>query len=65
MEKTGWNPGKETKENATLEQIETFLKTAIEQLERIHSDPYGRGRPLVLPAMCLWAGVLVCVTRLE
>lgn len=53
----------ETKENATLEQIETFLKTAIEQLEPIHSDPYGRGRPRVLPAMCLWAGVLVCVLR--
>jgi len=55
----------ETKENATLEQIEAFLKTAIEHLEPIHNDPYGRGRPRGLPAMCLWAGVLVCVTRLE
>jgi len=51
----------ETKENSTLEQIEAFLKTAIEHLEPIHNDPYGRGRPRGLPAMCLWAGVLVCV----
>ncbi len=48
---------------ASLENIERFLREMIERLEPIHADPIGRGRPRVLPAMCLWAGVLVCVLR--
>lgn len=51
------------KDNPTLDQIENFLKETIEQLEPIHVDPLGRGRPRVVPAMCLWASVLVCVLR--
>ena len=47
----------------TLEQIEHFLQGMIAKLEPIHTDPTGRGRPRVLPAMCLWAGVVVCVLR--
>lgn len=35
----------------------------IEALEPTPTDPVGRGRPRVLPALCLWAGVLVCVLR--
>jgi hypothetical protein len=51
------------KENPTLEKIEEFLRQMIEQLEPIHRDPLGRGRPRILPAFCLWAGVMVCVLR--
>jgi hypothetical protein len=47
----------------SLESIEGFLRGMIERLESIHTDPIGRGRPRVLPALCLWAGVLVCVLR--
>jgi len=53
-----------TKTNlGNLESIEEFLREMIERLEPIHTDPLGRGRPRVLPALCLWAGVLVCVLR--
>jgi hypothetical protein len=50
-------------ENPTLNQIESFVREMVEQLEPIHADPLGRGRPRVLPALCLWAGVLICVLR--
>jgi hypothetical protein len=46
-----------------LESIEVFLREMMERLEPIHTDPIGRGRPRILPALCLWAGVLVCVLR--
>ncbi len=49
--------------NPTVERIEAFLREMVEQLEPIHTDPYGRGRPRILPALCLWASVLVCVLR--
>jgi hypothetical protein len=43
-------------------QIEGFLKQAILQMP---PDPQqgGRGRPRVLPSLCLWAGLLVCLLR--
>lgn len=47
----------------TLNKIEEFLEEIIQRLEPIRSDPMGRGRPRVLPAMCLWAGVIVCILR--
>lgn len=54
----------ETEEtNKTLDQIEEFLRTTIEKLEPIRTDPVGRGRPRILPATCLWLGVIVCVLR--
>jgi hypothetical protein len=54
----------EEKENkATLNNIENFLREMIEKLEPIQNDPVGRGRPRILPAMCLWAGMLVCILR--
>lgn len=52
----------ETKQT-TLEKIEAFLCEAIERLKPIGTDPIGRGRPRILPAMCLWTGVIVCVLR--
>ena len=48
---------------ATIDQIEEFLQEIIEKLEPIRTDPVGRGRPRILPAACLWAGVLVCILR--
>lgn len=49
--------------NPTLDKIEAFLCEMLKRLEPIHTDPVGRGRPRILPAMCLWAGVIVCVLR--
>lgn len=53
----------EEEQTKTLESIENFIREAIEGLEPIRSDPVGKGRPRVLPAMCLWAGVVVCILR--
>jgi hypothetical protein len=55
--------GMAEEQNPTLESIEAFLREMIESLEPIQTDPIGRGRPRVLPALCLWAGVVVCVLR--
>ncbi len=44
-------------------QIEEFLQSVIGGLEPERRGPAGRGRPRILPAMCLWAGMLVCVLR--
>ncbi|MCL5026719.1 MAG: hypothetical protein M1531_09555 [Chloroflexi bacterium] len=46
-------------------QVEQFLKDAISQMEPEAVDPCrgGLGRPRVLPALALWAGMLVCVLR--
>jgi hypothetical protein len=45
--------------------IEAFLEEALRHLEpdRVEARHPGPGRPRVLPALCLWAGVLVCVLR--
>lgn len=43
--------------------IETFLRAAIADLAPAPTAPIGRGRPRVLPALCLWSGLLVCVLR--
>ena len=53
----------EKKETPTLDEIEKFIREMVERLEPIHRDPFGRGRPRILPAMCLWASVLVCILR--
>jgi hypothetical protein len=45
-----------------LDQIEAFLIENLQAL-KVSSAPSGPGRPLVLPALCLWAGLLVCVLR--
>lgn len=47
----------------TMEKIEQFLQGMIEKLDPSPCQPTGAGRPRVLPALCLWAGVVVCVLR--
>jgi hypothetical protein len=49
--------------NPTLERIEEFPQEMIKRLEPLQVDPMGRGRPRVLPALCLWGGVIICVLR--
>jgi hypothetical protein len=51
--------------SALLEQVEQVVREAVEGLcpdpqEAVRS---GRGRPRVLPSLCLWGGLLVCVLR--
>src|SRR5512142_1257858 len=53
----------ETKNNPTLDRIEAFLRELIEALVPQPSKTGQPGRPAVLPALCLWAGVVVCVLR--
>lgn len=43
--------------------LESFLRAAITDLAPDPAQPVGRGRPRVLPALCLWAGLLTCVAR--
>jgi hypothetical protein len=52
-----------TKQQPTLDQIEQFLQEMIKKLQPDRKEPIGRGRPRILPAMCLWASVVVCVLR--
>lgn len=49
------------KEQKNIVEIEDFLRAIVEQLSPIRNDPVGKGRPRILPALCLWAGVIVCV----
>lgn len=47
-----------------LGQVEEFLRRAVQQMRPVEEGvPKGAGRPRVLPSMCLWAGMLVCVLR--
>lgn len=48
---------------AIIGDIECFLHDAITALTPDPSHRVGRGRPRVLPALCLWGGLLVCVLR--
>jgi Transposase DDE domain len=45
----------------TLDQIERCLTDAIADLEPEPPTARPPGRPRILPALCLWAGLLVCV----
>ena len=51
-----------TDDTDTVGNIEEFLQQCLEDMEPDHSLK-GPGRPRVLPAMALWAGLLVCVLR--
>ena len=46
-------------------EIEQFLRQMIEQMPPDHAEiaRTGPGRPRILPSMCLWAGLLVCVLQ--
>ena len=46
----------------TVGNIEKFLQQCLEGMEPDHTVK-GVGRPRILPAMALWAGLLVCVLR--
>lgn len=44
--------------------IEQFVRDAIAQLQPdLHDQLHGPGRPRILPALCLWAGLLVVVLQ--
>ena len=42
--------------------IEEFLRQCVAEMEPAPAQP-GPGRPRILPALALWAGLLVCVLR--
>lgn len=48
-----------------LDQIEGFLQESITAMEPEFAEQPrgGAGRPLVLPSLCLWSGLVVCVLR--
>lgn len=46
-----------------VDQLEEKLQEMIAELGPIKEDNKIRGRPRVLPAFCLWVGLLVCVLR--
>ncbi len=50
-------------QNKHLNDVEKFLIEMLQQLKPIDEPAGTRGRPRILPAMCLWAGLLVCVLR--
>jgi hypothetical protein len=52
---------KNAKNSEIVESIEAFLMALIVQLQ--FEPPSARGRPRILPALALWAGVLVAVVR--
>lgn len=54
---------KQTKTDKITNDIEAFLAKTISDLEPVDCDYNGPGRPKILPTMCLWAGMLVCVLR--
>jgi Transposase DDE domain len=44
--------------------IEQFVRDAIARLQPdVHEQLHGPGRPRILPALCLWAGLLVVVLQ--
>lgn len=55
-------PGRAQDTAALADAIEGFLQPILAQLQ-IDEDRRTRGRPRILPALALWAGMLVCVAR--
>ncbi len=47
--------------SAVIGEIEQFLHDAVTDLAAEPPTAPGPGRPRVLPALCLWAGLLICV----
>ena len=54
-------PSDDAERGATLDEVERFLREAVASLEP--APAARRGRPPILPSLCLWAGLLVCVLR--
>lgn len=55
-------PATTSDDTDSVGNIEMFLQECLERMEPDH-DRKGPGRPRILPAMALWAGLLVCVLR--
>src|SRR5437868_14612723 len=57
--------GGASEQSALLAQVEQVVREAVEGLgpDRQEVARTGRGRPRVLPSLCLWGGLLVCVLR--
>lgn len=49
--------------DTVIGQIDAFLRTVVTTLEPPADAPRGRGATPILPALCLWAGMLVGVLR--
>lgn len=49
--------------DVALDDVEHFLQEMIQSLSPSTGTAPGRGRPRILPSLCLWAGLLVCVMR--
>ena len=47
-----------------LGQVDAFLWETVQALAP-DPDPRTRGRPRILPAVCLWAGLVICLLRGE
>lgn len=56
-------PASGAERDAPLDEVERFLREAVEALEPEPPAWRAPGRPRVLPAVCLWTGLLVCVLR--
>jgi hypothetical protein len=52
-------------DTALVGDIEHFLQTALADFtpDPVEAARSGPGRPRVLPSLCVWAGLLVCVLR--
>jgi hypothetical protein len=50
-------------DKALVGEIETFLRELVTDMAPGPSPAPGPGRPPILPALALWAGLLVCVLR--
>lgn len=51
------------RDKAVIGEVESFLRGVVEGLGPPGSGYRGPGRRAVLPSLCLWAGLLVCVLR--
>ena len=58
-------PAASTDSTLVIGQVEQFLQDVITRLEptEFEEEGAGPGRPRVLPALCMWAGLLVCILR--
>ena len=57
-------PGPQS-DRALIGEVEQFLSTLVADLPPdVREQPFARrGRPRILPSMCLWSALLVCVLR--
>src|SRR6266567_3941980 len=46
-----------------LRHIEQFLQEVAASVTEAPPAVPGRGRPVILPALCLWLGLAVCILR--